>query len=285
LGLDWEAASGSDLLLDFRYDLPASTVKLFRRSAAVDIDPGLLQFAIKRGLMPLAPHDIYFTIGEETGPDATDNGRKWHHTTPCVSLDHWPLAGTPAGAPFTTVSHWYADEWMEEGDGSFYKNDKRAGFESFLEIPTLAPGPFELALNLDGDLAEQQALEAKGWRVREAHNVAASPLQFQQYVQSSRGEFSCCKPSYAKLQTCWLSDRSPCYLASGKPVVVQHTGSSRFLPDAAGLFRFRTVGEAIQHLKTVEDDYDRHSRLARKLAEEYFDAGKVVRAVLERALS
>ena len=86
------------------------------------------------------------------------------------------------------------------------------------------------------------------------------------------------------LANAWISDRTLCYLASGKPAVVQHTGKSRFLPDAAGLFRFRNLDEAAGALSAVESDYERHSRLARELAEE-FDARHVVARVLERALA
>jgi hypothetical protein len=88
-----------------------------------------------------------------------------------------------------------------------------------------------------------------------------------------------------RLQTGWVSDRTLCYLASGKPAVVQHTGPSRFLPHAAGLFRFRTLEEAAGALDTVAADYARQSRLARQLAEEHFDAKKVVGDVLAVALA
>jgi hypothetical protein len=87
-----------------------------------------------------------------------------------------------------------------------------------------------------------------------------------------------------RLENAWISDRSICYLASGKPVLVQHTGASGFLPDAAGVFRFRDVKEAARHLDTITADYDRQCRLARTLAEEYFDARVVAQRVLERAL-
>jgi hypothetical protein len=67
--------------------------------------------------------------------------------------------------------------------------------------------------------------------------------------------------------------------------VVQYTGPSRFLPDADGLFRFRSLEGAAQALADAEADYERHSHQARVLVEEYFDAEKVVRKVLERALA
>jgi hypothetical protein len=67
--------------------------------------------------------------------------------------------------------------------------------------------------------------------------------------------------------------------------VVQHTGPSIFLPNAEGLFRFRSIKEAARALDTIQSDYEQQSRLARHLAEEYFDARKVVRSVLERAMA
>jgi len=82
----------------------------------------------------------------------------------------------------------------------------------------------------------------------------------------------------------WTSNRTACYLASGKPAVVQHTGPSRFLPEAEGIFRFRCMEDAARALADIEADYERHSKRARALAEEYFDACRVVTGVLERSL-
>jgi hypothetical protein len=288
LALPLEATVDAALLINIQYKLPAATVARFRRSAFVDIDPGVLQMSIYKGLLQPPPHDIYFTIGETIGTPAykfPDGGLRWHYTPPCVSLDHWPVYSSSPDAPFTTVSSWTDECWIIDQDGSRHKDDKRAGFQPFLGICKLATGPFELALHLDGDRAEQAALEAAGWRISEAHDVVASPAEFQRYVQLSRGEFSCCKPHCVRLQNTWLSDRTVCYLASGKPAVVQDTGPSRFLPDAAGLFRFRNVEEAVTCLEAVARDYDHHSRLARALAEQYFDARQAMRLVLERALA
>jgi hypothetical protein len=183
------------------------------------------------------------------------------------------------------VSHWSAREWVCFGAES-YLNDKRSGFLPFLDLPRHTTQPLELALCLAADENEErQGLEARGWRIRHAHEVAATPPEYQCYLQGSRGEFSCAKPSCVRLQNAWISDRTLCYLASGKPAVVQHTGPSDFLPDAAGLFRFRDLVEAARCLERVAADYDRQCRLARGLAEEYFDARTVVRRVLERTLA
>jgi hypothetical protein len=285
--LDLDAAAGADLLLNMRYDLPAEVVKRFRRSALVDIDPGLLQVWMSVGLIRAAPHDLYFTIGETVGrPGALfpDCGLEWHYVRPPVALPAWPITPSAPGAPYTTVSQWWG-EWIEVRGESF-DNSKRAGFLDCLDLPARSPAPLELALCLgrtDGE--ERRSLEEKGWKIRSAWDELPTPEQYRAYVRGSRGEFSCAKPSCGRLQNAWISDRSLCYLASGKPAVVRHTGPSRFLPDAEGLFRFRTPDEAVRALATAETDYERHCRLARDLVEEYFDARKVLGGLLERALA
>lgn len=288
--LDLEAAAAADLLLNVQYDLPHDQVKRFRRSAFLDIDPGLLQIWVSQGRVTLAPHDMYFTIGETVGqPGACfpDLGLTWQHAPPCVALDWWSPHAAHADAPFTTVAHWFASA-CAEGEGQL--EDKRTGFAPFLDLPRRTAQPLELAVNLGPDdeeqvSAERAALTERGWRLRHSYAVASTPWDYQRYIHGSRGEFSCAKPTCIRLQNAWISDRTVCYLGSGKPAVVQHTGPSRFLPDAAGLFRFRDVEGATRSLETVAADYERQCRLARALAEEYFDARTVVSRVLERVLA
>ena len=176
----------------------------FRRSALVDIDPGLLQLWLSRGALSLERHDIYFTIGETVGqPGALfpDCGIEWHYTPPCVALDQWPAQGCQDGAPFTTVSHWASSrEWVWLDD-EWHRNDKRTGFLPFLDLPRRTTQPLELALCLAPDEQdERQRLQDQGWRVQHAHEVASTPQDYQRYIQASRGEFSCAKPSCVRLQ-------------------------------------------------------------------------------------
>jgi hypothetical protein len=285
--LDLDGAVEADLLLEFRYDTPSRIVKRFRRSALLDIDPGLSQAWISMGRMRLTPHDLYFTTGETVGRPGTgipDLGLDWIYTPPCVSLDHWFPHRVAGRAPFTTVAHWYAGGWLED-DVNAHVDDKRSGFLPFLELPRLSNYPLELALDLKPADEQWRMLEARGWRVVDAHEVAGTPWAYQRYIEASLAEFSCAKPACLKLQNAWLSNRTLGYLASGKPAVVQHTGPSGFLPDAAGLFRFRNLQEAAQCVERVVTDYDHQCQLARALAAEYFDARQVVGALLERALS
>ena len=127
-------------------------------------------------------------------------------------------------------------------------------------------------------------MERLGWRVRPSREVAGSPDAYRTYIQGSRGEFACAKPSCMAFQNAWVSDRTLCYLASGKPAVVQHTGPSRYLPDAEGLFRFHTIEGAAESLAAMNADYEHHCRAARALAEAHFDARKVTARILEVSL-
>jgi hypothetical protein len=282
-----DEACEADFLLSLRYGLSDKIVQRFPCSALLDIDPGLFQTWLASGQVKTARYDLYLTTGETVGraeahfPDA---GLQWLYVPPCIALDWWPVKGSSDQAAFTTVSHWDTDEWVEDAAGS-YLNDKRSGFLPFLSLPLHTAQKLELALCLEaGGDQERRRLETLGWRLRDAWSVASTPADYQHYIQESRGEFSCVKPSCLRLQNAWVSDRSLCYLASGKPVIAQHTGPSRFLPDAAGMHRFRTLEEAASSLERVAANYEQECLLARALAEEHFDARKVARRVLELGL-
>lgn len=283
--LDFEEALEADLLLNLAYDIPV--MGRFQRSALVDIDPGLTQIWMASHNLKIPRHDLHFTIGETVGqPGALfpDCGLQWHYTPPPVYLPAWPQARAPSAAAYTTVTNWW-EGWVEF-QGQSYNNTKRAGFLPFLDLPRQTTAPLELAICLGaGGTGERAMLEERGWHVQDAWEITPMPWDYHRYIQSSLGEFSCAKPSCVRLQNAWISDRTLCYLASGKPAVVQHTGPSRFLPDRAGVFRFRDVEEAAQCLDMVAADYEHQCKLARALAEEHFDAQKVLRRVLEKALA
>jgi hypothetical protein len=281
-----DAAAEADLLLDLAHNRSPTEVKRFSETAFVDIDPGLLQLWMEAGETGGADYDRYFTIGETVGTARArfpDCGLTWIYTPPPVFLDEWAVAPSGPGAAYTTVTHLYAG--TVEIDGQEFNNDKRTAYLSYLDLPSRTQQRLELALCLGTDDAKDGPLfERAGWHVRDAWHVTATPHDYADYIRSSRGEFSCAKPSCFLLQNAWVSDRTICYLASGKPAVVEYTGTSRFLPDAEGLFRFRSLDEAAAMLEAAESEYERHSRAARTLTEEYFDARKVLARVLEQAL-
>jgi hypothetical protein len=288
-GLDLTDVLGEvDLLLNFNYHLSQHVVSAARRSALVDIDPGLLQFWISRGFISPAAHDLYFTTGETIGKRSDlipDCGIGWLQIRPPVSLDLWPYTYDADAEAFTTVSTWWGERDYVGDHESYYDNTKRTAFFDFVDLPHHTDQPLELALFLaESDVSDRRTLESRGWRIRHSRDVAGSPEEYRAYVQESRGEFGWAKASCMKFQNAWVSDRSLCYLASGKPVVVQHTGPSSFLPDGEGMFRVRTTAEAARAIDSINADYDNQCRRARRLAEEYFDAEVVVRTILEQAL-
>jgi glycosyltransferase involved in cell wall biosynthesis len=127
-------------------------------------------------------------------------------------------------------------------------------------------------------------MERHGWRMRHSLEVSATPELYRSYIQRSRGEISCVKPSCVRLQNGWVSDRSLCYLASGKPVVVQRTGLSSYLPTGEGILQFSSPTEAAEALAAVNAGYERHCRSAREIAETYFDARQTTAKILDVAL-
>lgn len=301
------------LLLNFCYSMGPSLLEQFSTTALVDIDPGLLQFWISEKQIEVAAHDHYFTTGETVGqPDARipDCGIHWHQIRPIVSIDDWPFSYTPEAAHFTTISGWWGGgeegEWITNGEEICFENNKRVSFLQFLDLPDRSGPVFELALCLGsgdtrndgaakdsvndggasltdyrGDDVDRRLLEDHGWRIRQAADVASTPHLYQHYIQNSRGEFSCAKPSCMWFQNAWVSDRSLCYLASGKPVIVQNTGPSSYLPDAEGIFRFSTPDDVASAVETVKKDYRRQAEAARELAAELFAADKVLAQVLD----
>ena len=279
-------ASRADVLVNFIYGLPQEMVDRFRRSALMDIDPGLLQTWMVDGAFVVAHHDLHFTIGETVGTSSArfpDAGRPWNYTPPCVSLEAWPVWPVGPGAPFTTVTHWAGHEYVRDGT-EWYLNDKRSGFLPFLDLPRHVDQRLELAAYLTrGDEATE--LQERGWHVRRSREVASTPLDYQCYIRASRGEFSCVKPSCLRFQNAWISDRTLCYLASGRPTVIQDTGASAILPDRCGVLRFRDLAGAIACLREADENHAYHARAARALAEEHFDARRVTQGVLERALA
>jgi hypothetical protein len=280
-----DAAYDADLVLNLCYAAQQAVLDRCRRSVLVDIDPGLLQRWVSRGELSLARHDLYFTIGETVAagsPTIPSTPYNWIYTPPPVATWVWAGPPAPRGAPYTTVAHWWGESIVEDDD--WYENSKEAGFRDYLDLPSQVDVRLELALDLLPDDDEFAMLAGRGWATRASHEIAASPEAYKGYIHGSRGEFSCAKPSCLRFANAWVSDRTLCYLASGRPAVVQHTGPSRFLPDRAGLLRFRTPAEAAELLTEAEANYEYHTKEARALAEEHFDARAVVTRLLERAL-
>jgi hypothetical protein len=276
-----EETAGGDLLVNVSGNVRSEEVRgCFRRTAFVDIDPGFTQFWHERGVEPIPEHDVYFTIGQNIGTNGCPIptcGLEWRHTRPPAVLDEWPASGGGFDR-FTTVSTWRSPFGPIEPYGL-----KHHQWRMFLDLPERTGLSFEAALDIDpADAADRDALEQNGWHLVDPA-ATAQPESFQDYVQGSGAEFSVAQGIYVETGSGWFSDRTVRYLASGRPALVQDTGFTTTLPAGEGLVAYRTREEAAAGARAIVDDYERHARVSRALAEEYFDSDTVLAAMLEDA--
>jgi hypothetical protein len=272
------------LLVNLANSLPTPLRAPFARTALLDIDPGTFQLWAREHDMGVGGHDVHCTIGMHLGADDCPiplDGVAWTRLWPCVHLPSWPAQPPPArDAAYTTVTQWWNGQWAVL-DGEIYDCNKRAGFLPILPLAGRTKARLELAANLHAEEREDRALiAAAGWRLVEPAEVAGSPEAFRRYVQASRGEVSAAKPAYVKARAGWVSDRTICYLASGRPCLVEATGAEVHVPLSAGLRFFASLDEAADGLRAIEGDWPRASQAARRLAEDVFAADVVVPQLL-----
>jgi hypothetical protein len=254
-----------------------------RRRALIDMDPVFTQIGGFGLGDRFAGFDVRFTYGENVGrpgcgmPTA---GAHWLPTRPPVVLDLWPPTPGDPSAPFTTVINWEAYGAREHAGRTYGQKDRE--FEPFFALPREVDEPMELAVSARAEVRER--LARGGWRLADPGAVTRDPWTYQDYLRTSRAEFCVAKHAYVSTRCGWFSDRSAGYLAMGRPVVVQDTGFSDFLPCGAGLLPFRNPAEAQAAIQMLRDDYDAHCRAARALVEEFFDARRVLSDLLERSL-
>ena len=274
-----------DLFINLGYDLPELFIKNFSKSIFVDLDPGQTQVWLSLKQLYIPYHNYYFTYGENVGKSSLipTCGMQWIHTPPPISCKNWALENqTIPSLVYTTVSNWWGN-WFSLNNDTF-ENSKRAAFLKFRELPMYVNSPLEIAafFSEDGfDDREKDMLTNYGWKVKHVLEVSATPNAFHSYVQHSRGEFSCLLPAYSKLKTAWTSERSLNYLAAGKPVILSDTGASNFLPTSEGILRFGNMKQATKCFELVEKDYEFHSKRAMEIANEFFEASKVIKKILE----
>jgi hypothetical protein len=106
---------------------------------------------------------------------------------------------------------------------------------------------------------------------------------YRDYIRNSRGEFTCAKDQYIRLNTGWFSDRTACYLAAGRPVITQETGFTSHYGGKEGLLSFSSMEEITDAVASIRADYKKHSRAALAIAREVFEAEKVLASLLDRA--
>ncbi len=256
-----------------------------RQRVFIDTDPGFIQMNLANGDPQLgetvARCERLFTIGQRIG--ASDciiptADRDWLKTVLPISLSHWPWAGEDYATHFTSVMQWrsYSEVVYE---GVSYGNKDRE-FPKFIDLPRLTAQPLQIALTG----ADPLILSDHGWDVVAGWIQSQTPSSYRTYIQQSRAEFGVAKHGYVAMQGGWFGDRSVCYLASGRPVLVQDTGLRNWLPTGKGILTFSDAPEALRGIESINADYEGHRGAARLLAEEFFAAPRVLTDLLERCL-
>jgi hypothetical protein len=256
-----------------------------RRRVYLDIDPGFPQMWRELGLHnAFEGHDAFVTIAENIDrPDCRipTCGLEWSTTRQPVVLDVWPAQNGEYRA-FTSIGAWRGPFAPVEYEGRNY-GLRVHEFRKFFELPRLTGEQFELALEIhEAEIADLDLLRRTGWRLVSPQAVASDPVSYREFIGRSRAEFMVAKNMYVETSGGWFSDRSACYLASGKPVLAQDTGITSIYPTGAGLLTFSSLDEAATGVQEISSDYSRHARAARELAEEFFDSNKVLTALLDK---
>ena len=249
----------------------------------LDLDPVFTQLWAADGIeMGFDQHTHFLTVGPLLGSSECAipvGDRDWIGFLPPVEMSHWQVAMHPPREAFTTIANWrgYGSVTL---DGVHF-GQKAHSLRPLLDLPRHVARPLELALAIHPDEVEDlRAIDAAGWTRVDPTEVAATPDAYQTYVADSRAEFGLAKSGYVHARCGWFSDRSACYLASGRPVLAQDTGFSRLLPTGAGLLAFDDLEGAAEGAARIEADYAAHCRAARDLAERHLAAEIVLPPLL-----
>jgi hypothetical protein len=290
VGLSYKAlkqlAESADVLINVSGMLTdQELLSRISRRVYLDLDPAFIQFWHLQGIdMHLDAHTHFVTIARAMGqPECRvpTCGRTWITTLQPIVLEHWPVAQNPHNNALTTIANWRGYGSVEH-DGVFY-GQKAHSLRRFMHLPRLTGSKFMLALAIHPDeVRDLQALREGRWELVDPKEVAGTPQDYREFIQASKAEFGIAKSGYETARTGWFSDRSICYLASGRPVLAQETGYSRYLPTGEGLFSFASCDDVVQAIEELNRDYDRHTRAARALAEAYFDSDRVLNSLLQQ---
>lgn len=283
-----ELCASADLLLNISGVNPLRAWSLdIPDRVLIDTDPVFTQ--IRHLSDPLAlrmagQHTAYFTFGENTGSAncaIPSDGFPWNPTRQPIVLDAWPAMPASDKGHFTTVMQWDSYEPVLH-NGHRY-GMKSESFTPYLDLPSMTDSKLELCLG--GENAPRDRLLDNGWLLSNSLEITRSPWSYQQYIQSSRAEFSVAKQGYVVSRSGWFSERSAAYLASGRPVALQETGFSDWLDTGTGILAFKDPETAADCLDDISSRYRHHCKAARQVAEEYFDSRKVLRKLLDDIFS
>ena len=237
----------------------------------------------RRAIDNMRQHDVFFSFGELVGaPDCLVPSEifDWKPTRQPIVLDAWANAAAPKRDVFTTVLSWKPVESGPVVRGVTY-GGKNLEFERFIDLPARTSASLELALG--GGQPPRDLLAAKGWQLADGYAMSDTPWRYRDYILDSQAEFSMAKNAYVASRSGWFSCRTACYLAAGRPAVVQDTGFSRFMDTGDGVIPFATMDEAVAGIERIRQDWPKQSEAALAFAKRYFDSADVLTRLLRDA--
>lgn len=252
----------------------------------IDTDPAFTQLRhVDPAMRARADaHNAFFTFAENFGrPDCTVplDGYPWTRTRQPVVAELWPVEPGPANGRYTTVMQW--ESYPPRKYRGVTYGVKSHSFRDYITFPSRVDPELELAMGGAG--APREELTDGGWKVVDSFPPTRDPWAYQSYIRGSKGEFSVAKQAYVTTRSGWFSERSAVYLASGRPVIVQDTGFSEWLPTGGGLMAFKDPDEAAAAIAAVDCSYAAHCRAAREVAVEHFDSRTVLTSLMERGFN
>lgn len=274
--------SNGDLIQ--RYDIGAKC------SMFIDGDPMFTQIALAQkesrpGLDAIRAHDIHFTFALNINqPDCLipNTGLHWRPTVQPIALEYWSPAKEAHNGCMTTVMNWASYQpviWNEKTYGH-----KDLSFEEFQDLPLKTSQKFKLAMGEgSGRRRPTESLNDKGWNIVEPDVVVPDFKAYRTFLSESMAEWSIAKQAYVVGQTGWFSGRSGCYLALGKPVLIQDTDWSKHLPAGEGVIAFSTIDDCLKGIESIQNNYEKHRYAARAFAEKYLSADCVCAQLLKEA--
>ncbi|MDW3646775.1 MAG: hypothetical protein R8P61_06925 [Bacteroidia bacterium] len=270
----------------------------------IDSDPAFTQVKILKGEQEftdrLKVHDHHFSFGERMSEEFQNQPFYWQPTRTPICMEEWEV-GKPSHSSYTTIMNWTS--YPPIHFGKYKLGQKDVELLHYLALPQKLPEvSLEIAMpemihsnwqshQLEGlqtdnlpEISPRELLKNHGWKLKNPMLHCRDFGQYRKYIESSRAEWSVAKGGYVHTPTAWFSCRSACYLAAGKPVVVQDTGFPAVIPTGEGVLSFSNMESAEASIREVEGKYELHSRTARDIAQSYFDANKVLQHLIESTL-
>jgi len=274
-------------------ELGSDCIKVF-----LDTDPGYNQIMlserlawshnIERWCQSVSDHDRHLTYAENLFNDDCLVPRlnfNWQTTRCVVTLPQWQAvrdAPVSPSAAMTTIMTW---DWFR--GALTYKGveyfAKAPEFEKFIDVAQRSKAPMLVALN--GIKAPVVKVQGFGWKIVDAHAVTLTAGDYQRFIADSAGEWSVAKNVYVAMRTGWFSCRTACYLAGGRPAVVEDTAWTKFIPAGKGLIAFNTIEEALAGIDAVASNPGAHRAAAYEIAREYLAPDRVLPKMIDSIYS